>query len=98
LNDVSPAAILAGLGVAAFGGLVERLLLRRLPGAELAQVLVTLGLSFMIADVCLLGWGGDPISIATPSELRGVSRIGGFAFPTYRLGVIIIAVVFAAAL
>jgi branched-chain amino acid transport system permease protein len=98
LNDVSPAAILAGLGVAAFGGLVERLLLRRLPGAELAQVLVTLGLSFMIADVCLLGWGGDPISIATPPELRGVSRIGGFAFPTYRLGVIIIAVVFAAAL
>jgi branched-chain amino acid transport system permease protein len=93
-----PAAILAGFGVAAFGGLVERLLLRRLPGAELAQVLVTLGLSFMIADVCLLGWGGDPISIATPSELRGVSRIGGFAFPTYRLGVIIIAVVFAAAL
>jgi branched-chain amino acid transport system permease protein len=93
-----PAAILAGLGVAAFGGLVERLLLRRLPGAELAQVLVTLGLSFMIADVCLLGWGGDPISIATPPALRGVSRIAGFAFPTYRLGVIIIAVVFAAAL
>jgi branched-chain amino acid transport system permease protein len=93
-----PAAILAGLGVAAFGGLVERLLLRRLPGAELAQVLVTLGLSFMIADVCLLGWGGDPISIATPPELRGASHIGGFAFPTYRLGVIIIAVVFAAVL
>jgi branched-chain amino acid transport system permease protein len=93
-----PAAILAGLGVAAFGGLVERLLLRRLPGAELAQVLVTLGLSFMIADLCLLGWGGDPISIATPHALRGVSRIGGFAFPTYRLGVIIIAVVFAAVL
>ena len=93
-----PAAILAGVGVAAFGGLVERLLLRRLPGAELAQVLVTLGLSFMIADVCLLGWGGDPISIVTPPELRGASRIDGFAFPTYRLGVILIAVVFAGAL
>src|SRR5919202_887804 len=37
-----PAAILGALGVAAFGGLVERLLLRRLPGNELAQVLVTL--------------------------------------------------------
>jgi len=93
-----PAAILAGLGVAAFGGLVERPLLRRLTGAELAQVLVTLGLSFMIADVCLLGWGGDPISIATPPALRGASRLAGFAFPTYRLNVIIIAVVFAAAL
>jgi branched-chain amino acid transport system permease protein len=93
-----PAAILAGVGVAAFGGLVERLLLRRLPGAELAQVLVTLGLSFMIADTCLLGWGGDPISIAAPAELRGVSHIAGFAFPIYRLGIIVIAVLFAAAL
>src|SRR5205807_7652980 len=45
-----PAAILAALGVSAFGGLVERLLLRRLPGNELAQVLVSLGLSFMISD------------------------------------------------
>ena len=93
-----PAAVLAALGVAAFGGLVERLLLRRLPGNELAQVLVTLGLSFMIADACLLGWGGDPIAIATPAELRGASHIAGFAFPTYRLAIIVIAAVFAAAL
>ena len=40
--DFWTAAILAGLGVAVFGGLIERLILRRLPGAELAQVLVTL--------------------------------------------------------
>ena len=80
------------------GGLIERLLLRRLPGAELAQVLVTLGLSFMIADACLMQWGGDPISIETPAALRGASRVAGVAFPTYRLGVIVIAVAFAAAL
>src|ERR1700693_2707894 len=43
-----PAALLAGLGVALFGGIVERLILRRLAGAELAQVLVTLGLSFVV--------------------------------------------------
>src|SRR5215470_6065209 len=71
-----PAALLAALGVAVFGGLVERLLLRRLPGAELAQVLVTLGLSFMIADVCLMVWTGDPIQVATPSALRGATSVG----------------------
>src|SRR5438477_13153895 len=49
-----PAALAGGLGVAVVGGLIEWLLLRRLAGAELAQVLVTLGLSFMIADACLL--------------------------------------------
>jgi branched-chain amino acid transport system permease protein len=93
-----PAAILAALGVAAFGALVERLLLRRLPGAELAQVLVTLGLSFMIADACLMGWGGDPIEIATPAPLAGAAQIAGHPFPSYRIAVIVIAVVIAAAL
>lgn len=94
-----PAAIVAGLGVAAFGGIVERFLLRRLPGNELAQVLVTLGLSFMIADVCLMHWGGDPISIDTPPSLRGATFIGKIvAFPTYRLAIIVIAVAVAAAL
>ena len=70
-----PAAVAGGLAVAALGGLIERLLLRRLPGAELAQVLVTLGLSFMIADTCLMQWGGDPISIETPAALKGASRV-----------------------
>ncbi len=93
-----PAAILGALGVAAIGALIERLLLSRLAGAELAQVLVTLGLSFMIADACLMQWGGDPISIETPMPLKGASHLAGVAFPTYRLGVIAIAVAFAAAL
>ena len=93
-----PAAVAGGLGVAVLGGLIERLLLRRLPGAELAQVLVTLGLSFMIADACLMQWGGDPIAIDTPAALRGASRVAGVAFQTYRLGIIVIAVAFAAAL
>jgi len=96
--DFWAAALGAGLLVAAFGGVVERLLLRRLAGAELAQVLVTLGLSFMIADVCLMVWTGDPIRIATPAGLTGATRIGSVGFPTYRLAISIIAVVFAALL
>ena len=96
--DFWTAAIAGGLLVAAFGGLVERLILRRLVGAELAQVLVTLGLSFMIADVCLMVWTGDPIRIATPSALRGATSIMGLGFPTYRLAISLIAIVFAVAL
>jgi branched-chain amino acid transport system permease protein len=69
-----------------------------LPGAELAQVLVTLGLSFMIADVCLMLWTGDPIQVATPAGLRGVTAVAGVAFPTYRLAISLLAVLFAAAL
>ena len=93
-----PAAVVSGLLVAALGGVVERLILRRLAGAELAQVLVTLGLSFMIADVCLKVWTGDPVRIDTPRALQGVTSVGSFAFPTYRLAISLIAVAFAVAL
>src|SRR6266566_8717116 len=86
------------LGVAAFGGVVERFVLRRLAGAELPQVLVTLGLSFMVADVCLMVWTGDPIRIDTPSALRGTTSVLGLDFPKYRLAVSLVAVVFAAGL
>lgn len=92
------AALVGGLLVAAFGGVIERLILRRLAGAELAQVLVTLGLSFMVADVCLMVWTGDPIRIDTPAGLRGVTSMLGVGFPTYRLAISLIAVIFAAAL
>jgi branched-chain amino acid transport system permease protein len=92
------AAIIAALGVAVLGGLMERLWLRRLAGHPLAQVLVTLGVSLMVADLCLMVWGGDPISVATPDHLAGFVRWGGAAFPLYRMAVIGIAVVFAAAL
>jgi branched-chain amino acid transport system permease protein len=92
------AALMAALLVAAFGAVTERFLLRQLPGQQLAQVLVTLGISFIVADFCLMVWGGDPISVETPPKLVGFVRAAGAAFPLYRLGVIVIAAAVAAAL
>jgi branched-chain amino acid transport system permease protein len=92
------AALLAAAAMAAIGGVIERFLLRRLAGQELAQVLVTLGLSFMVADLCLMEWGGDPMSIATPSALQGSLPLLTIRFPAYRLAIVVIAVVFAGAL
>ena len=92
------AALVAALAVAAVSAVMERSLLRRLAGQQLAQVLVTLGVSFMVADLCLMGWGGDPVSVATPAGLGGFARIGSAVFPLYRMAVILIAVVFAVAL
>ena len=89
------AALLAAALVAAFGAVIERLLLRQLPGQQLAQVLVTLGISFIVADFCLMVWGGDPISVTPPEHLAGFLRAGPFVFPNYRLAVIVIAVVVA---
>jgi branched-chain amino acid transport system permease protein len=92
------AALVATLTVALFGAVIERFLLRRMPGNQLAQVLVTLGISFMVADFCLMLWGGDPLNVSTPSLLTGFVRLGPLAFPMYRLAIIVVAMIFAAGL
>ena len=96
--DLWVAAILSGLVIAAFGGLFERFVLRALAGNAQGQVLVTLGVSFIVADACLVVWGGDPIPVETPQSLRMPLRVLGFAFPTYRLVVVAVAIGVAIAL
>ena len=86
------AALLVGLAVGAVGAVLERALLRRLAGNEQGQVLVTLGLAFIIADLCLSVWGGDPMPLAAPASLSRPLRLFGYAFPTYRLVVLAVAV------
>jgi len=92
------AAILGGLGVGLLGIIMERFILRQLAGNEQGQVLVTLGISFIIADICLLVWTGDPMPLPAPQSLRAPLRFYDFAFPTYRLVVLVIALVAAVAL
>ena len=92
------AAIGAGVAMALLGGLIERFLLRRLAGQTLPQVLLTLGFSFMIADICLMIWTGDPFQPPTPAHLRGAWIVGDMVFPIYRLVMVLVAVVIAALL
>jgi len=92
------AAIIGGLGVGLLGIVMERFVLRRLAGNEQGQVLVTLGISFIIADICLLVWTGDPMPLPAPQSLRPPLRFFDFAFPTYRLVVLALALVAAGAL
>jgi branched-chain amino acid transport system permease protein len=86
------AAILAGLAVAALGGVLERFVLRRLAANPLGQVLVTLGMSFIIADACLMLWGGDPIPVPTSPALSRPLFFAGLVFPIYRLVVVGVAI------
>jgi branched-chain amino acid transport system permease protein len=91
-------AIGAGIIVAALGGLFERLVLTRLKTNPLGQVLVTLGMSFIISDACLVLWGGDSIPVPTPHNLQAPTRLFGLVFPTYRLVLVGVAVATAIAL
>jgi branched-chain amino acid transport system permease protein len=92
------AALLSGVAMALIGGLIERFLLKRLSGQELPQVLLTLGLSFIVADLCLMIWTGDPWQPATPPQLRGAVQVAGLFFPIYRLAIVAVAVAVAIAL
>jgi branched-chain amino acid transport system permease protein len=91
--------LLAGAAsMAALGAVLERGLLARLRGLPLAELLLTLGVAFVIGDSSLSVWGGDPVSVATPSWLRGSVTIGPITYPVLRLFILGVAVVIAAVL
>jgi branched-chain amino acid transport system permease protein len=92
------AAIGSGIIVAALGGLFQRAVLARLRTNPLGQVLVALGMAFIISDACLAIWGGDPIPVPTPPSLQAPMRVFGFAFPSYRLLLVGLAILTALAL
>jgi len=92
------AILIGGGAISILGIVIERFILRRLSGQPLAQVLVTLGIAFIIADTCVWIWTGDPRPVPMPRELAGAFRVSNLAFPIYRLFVIGVAFALAAAL
>ncbi len=92
-HNLIVAAIASMVIIAIVGGLIERFILRRLSGNSQGQVLATLGLSFIAADFCLMIWGGDPIPISTPAMFQTPLQFLGLTFPTYRLVILIAAII-----
>jgi len=80
------ALVAGGLAIVVLGYLVDRFLLRRTGENHLAQVLLTVGVAFVIGDVALRIWGGDYLKVPVPVALRGATELpGGLVYPTYRL-------------
>jgi branched-chain amino acid transport system permease protein len=92
------AALASAAAMAVIGGLIERFLLRRLAGDPLPQVLLTLGGAFIVGDICLMLWTGDPWQPATPDHLRGVVQVAGLYFPIFRLVIVAVGLLVAVAL
>jgi branched-chain amino acid transport system permease protein len=77
---------LAALAVAAFGALMEALLLRRLYAApELLQLLATFALVLIVKDFTLWAWGPEDILGPRAPGLAGAVTIAGRQFPEYDL-------------
>jgi len=83
---------LAGLLVDRFG---LRFLDHRTP---LDMVLLTFGLTFVVADVVQTVWGTQARSIEPPAALAGTTHLPGVSYPTYRVFVIVVGLTICAAL
>lgn len=74
--------------VAILGILIDRGLLRFVRGFTLREVLLTLGVAFVLNDIALIVWGGDTFSVPVPEVFRGAVHVGGVFYPKYRLFVL----------
>ena len=93
------AVVVAILGTALLGALLELTVLRRLYRRDhLSQVLATFGLLLIANEAVRMIWGDQPMMLAMPATLTGPVEIGGFLYPAYRLLIIGVGLAAAAAL
>lgn len=87
------------LAMAAFGYLLERTLISWLGRSEMAELLATLGLIYVLDDLALAIWGGSPVTINLPGFLGKSSTLpGGIVYPNGRFFILIVAAAVAAGL
>lgn len=90
-----PAIAVSPLLVGAIGILVERHILRRVHRHGHAhELLITFGLSFIIAELVKLFFGDYPVNYRVPADLDFAAfSVGGLDYPAYRIfmGVVAIA-------
>jgi branched-chain amino acid transport system permease protein len=88
-------AVAAGfLSAAVTGLLMQVLVFRYMEGQDLRQTLVTIGLSIVFADLMLWGFGGEIYTFDPPPLIYGSTVLPVVEkFPTYRIAVLIAAIV-----
>lgn len=86
------AGVAAMLSVALMGLALDQGLLRFVRGYELRQVMLTLGVAFVLNDLALVIWGGDTFTVATPQWLQGAVMVGSFFYPKFRIFVLVLGI------
>ncbi|ACL03687.1 inner-membrane translocator [Desulfatibacillum aliphaticivorans] len=85
------ALILAPLGTGLIGVFVERFLLRKVQQYNLGHIgdlLLTLGISLVIAEGVKTIWGTESHQVVIPPSLEGLVSVAGLEYPIYRLFII----------
>jgi branched-chain amino acid transport system permease protein len=80
------AATLAAIAIAgAAGWAFERVIVRRVYGSHLRQILITVGGLIVLQELLVTVWGANPIPVAKPAALQGGIVIAGASIEVYRL-------------
>jgi branched-chain amino acid transport system permease protein len=80
------ALLLAPLGIGAVGVLVERTTLHRIYDRDpLYHIILTFGVTLMIADAVEVVWGKSPQQFPGPEAITGAMALGPIFYPRYKL-------------
>ncbi|MBN1630118.1 MAG: branched-chain amino acid ABC transporter permease [Thermoleophilia bacterium] len=79
------AILLAAVSLAVVGFLLYSLCLKRLHGRIPEQAVLTIGFSYVIANVILWIWGPRAKLVHAPEILTGALKVGTLSFPIYRI-------------
>lgn len=91
-------AVLVAVVLGAALGVVMAFAVRPLVSrGPLDQALLTLGLAFVLSNLALAVWGTDFHSVRPPPWLDGSVELVGHTYPVYRLAIIVLGLVLAAA-
>jgi branched-chain amino acid transport system permease protein len=83
------------IAIGILGILMQRFFLCRFQDDHEGQVLLTLGFVFILSDLALLIWGGEPKLLPKPALFEGSVEIGSNFLATYRLIMILTGVLIA---
>jgi branched-chain amino acid transport system permease protein len=92
------ALLAGGLAAGVLGLGLQAVFTRVLLRSPFNQVLLTLGIAFILGNAVLWIWGGTPRRLAPPAALRESVSVLGVAYPSYRLFLIGLAAAGGAAL
>lgn len=80
------ALLVAPVLTAAVGVLLERYLLKKVHAyGPMAELILTLGVAFIIDDSVKAVWGTQNLPLSAPDSLSALVSIAGMAYPAYRL-------------
>ncbi|HEX7970274.1 MAG TPA: branched-chain amino acid ABC transporter permease [Stellaceae bacterium] len=92
LLALGAALIVAMIASGALGYAFERVIIMRVYGAHLRQILITVGGLIIAEQLIVVLWGPNPLPLAKPASLVGSIILGGAAIEKFRLVAVVLGI------